>query len=459
VINVLRQLIRPVGTTDVVVIGAGHAGLAASYSLSERGVDHIVLERGEIANSWRNERWDSLRLLTPNWQSRLPGFEYAGEDPDGFMSMPEVIEFIEEYAKFARAPVYKHTTVQSVQRNFFGYRVVTNRGTWNAKAVVMATGACNIANKPSVADDVPPGIASLTPHQYRNPRQLSRGGVLVVGASATGLQLAGEIREAGFEVTLAAGEHVRMPRKYRGRDIQFWLDRSGILDETWQEIDDLTRARHLPSPQLVGSHELPILDLNHLTRNGVRLTGRLMRIADGVAQFSGSLRNICSLADLKMNRLLDAIDAFADENSIPCDAPERFDATRVPEEPPLMIDLDRVGIRTIVWATGFRPDYSWLEVPVFDDRGNLRHDGGIVDEPGLYVLGLPMLRRRKSSYIHGIEDDVRDITDHLARYLHDNSTDGASRGLAHGRATAGQVWHDPRRLPGTPSVTETSGQM
>ncbi len=416
-IAVLQKLIRPVGTTDVVVIGAGHAGLAASYALSQHGTDHVVLERGEIANSWRTERWDSLKLLTPNWQSRLPGFEYAGEDPDGFMDMPEVIEFIEEYAKFADAPVHKHTTVQSVQKNFFGYRVVTNRGTWNAKAVVIATGACSIANRPRVADDVPPGITSMTPHQYRNPQQLREGGVLVVGASATGLQLANEIRQAGFDVTLAAGEHVRMPRRYRGHDIQYWLDRSGILDQTAQDIDDLTRARHLPSPQLVGSHEMPILDLNRLTDNGVRLTGRLMGIRDGVAQFSGSLRNICSLADLKMNRLLDTIDEWIEQSATPCDAPERFDATRVPDDPSLLINLARGDIRTIIWATGFRPDFSWLEVPVFDERGNLKHDGGVVDAPGLYVLGLPMLRRRKSSYIHGVEDDVRDITDHLVRYL------------------------------------------
>jgi putative flavoprotein involved in K+ transport len=421
VIAGLRKLIRPVGTTDVVVIGAGHAGLAASHALSERAIDHVVLERGEIANSWRNERWESLKLLTPNWQTRLPGFEYAGEDPDGFMSMPEVIEFIEEYAKFADAPVRTHTNVQSVQKNFFGYRVVTNRGTWNAKSVILASGACNIANRPQVADDVPRGIASLTPHQYRNPGQLAAGGVLVVGASATGLQLADEIRQAGFDVTIAAGEHVRMPRKYRGRDIQFWLDRTGVLNETWQEIDDLTRARHLPSPQLVGSHELPILDLNRLTDGGVRLVGRLMGVRDGTAQFSGSLRNVCALADLKMNRLLDAIDEWIDGQDIPCEAPERYDATRVDEDPTLVLNLERAGIRTVIWATGFRPDYDWLHVPVFDEKGRLRHDGGVIDAPGLYALGLPMLRRRKSSYIHGIEDDVRDIADHLARYLRESA--------------------------------------
>ena len=416
-IRAIRQLIRPVGTTDVVVIGAGHAGLAASYVLGENEIDHVVLERGEIANSWKNERWDSLKLLTPNWQTRLPGFEYAGENPDGFMGMPEVIEFIEEYAKSFAAPVHTYTTVQSVQRHLDTYRVVTNKGTWQAKAVVLASGACNIANKPRIADSVPHGIASLTPHEYCNPAQLNSGGVLVVGASATGLQLADEIHQAGHEVTIATGEHVRMPRRYRGHDIQYWLDRAGVLDETWEQIDDLARARHLPSPQLVGSHAQTILDLNHLTAKGVRVTGRLMGINDGVAQFSGSLRNVCALADLKMNRLLNAIDDWIDHNSLTCDAPERFPATRVDDDPVLSVNFETSGIRTIIWATGFRPNYNWLDVPVFDARGRIRHDGGIVDVPGLYILGLPMMRRRKSSFIHGVEDDVRDITAHLVDFL------------------------------------------
>ena len=416
-INVIRQLIRPVGTTDVVVIGAGHAGLAASYFLSRQSIDHVVLERGEIANSWRTERWDSLKLLTPNWQSRLPGFEYAGEDPDGFMSMPEVIQFIEEYAKYAAAPVKTHTTVQSVQRHLDTYRVVSNRGVWHAKAVVIASGACNIANKPRVSEAVPEGIASLTAHDFRNADQLERGGVLIVGASATGLQFADEIRKAGHEVTIATGEHVRLPRTYRGRDIQFWMHSTGLLNQSYEEIDDVSRARGLPSPQLVGSHDAPILDLNRLSDNGVKVVGRLMGINNGTAQFSGSLRNVCALADLKMRRLLEAIDDWIEHNPVLCDAPERFEPTRVDDNPSLLLDLENSNVRTIIWATGFRPDYSWLDVPILDRKGRIRHEGGVVDMPGMYVLGLPMLRRRKSSFIHGIEDDARELMAHLADYL------------------------------------------
>jgi putative flavoprotein involved in K+ transport len=333
------------------------------------------------------------------------------------MSMPEVIEFIEEYAKFSAAPVKTHTTVQSVQRHLGAYRVVTNRGIWQAKAVVVASGACNIADKPRVSEGVPKEIASLTAHDFRNADQLQRGGVLIVGASATGLQFADEIRKSGREVTIATGEHVRLPRTYRGRDIQFWMHSTGLLNESYEDIDDVSRARGLPSPQLVGSHDAQILDLNRLSDNGVKIVGRLMGISNGTAQFSGSLRNVCALADLKMNRLLEAIDEWVEHNPVLCDAPERFEATRVDDSPSLLLNFEDSDIQTVIWATGFRPDYSWLDVPVLDRKGRIRHEGGVVDAPGMYVLGLPMLRRRKSSFIHGVEDDARELMAHLAEYL------------------------------------------
>lgn len=407
------------GTIDVVVIGAGHVGLATSYCLSERSIEHVVLERGEVANSWRNERWDSLTLLTPNWQSRLPGFSYAGDDPDGFMDMPELIRFISDYAEFSSAPVQTNTEVTSVQQNASGYQVTTAAGEWHCRSVVIASGACNVAVTPAVADSVPDNINTLTPHDYRGPQQIEPGGVLVVGASATGMQLADEIQRAGHDMTIAVGEHVRMPRTYRGRDIQFWLDAAGILNERYDEVDDIVRARRLPSPQLVGAHEPAMLDLNSLTDKGAKLVGRLMGVRDGVAQFSGSLRNVCSLADLKMHRMLDTMDewAAASPQARQFGPSERFEKTRVDDAADLSLSLTDGAIRTIIWATGFRPDYSWLDIPVLDRKGRIRHDGGVAEAPGVYVVGLPVLRRRKSSFIHGTEDDVRDITAHLADYL------------------------------------------
>jgi putative flavoprotein involved in K+ transport len=265
---------------------------------------------------------------------------------------------------------------------------------------------------------MPASIESITPLQYRQPELLPEGETLVIGASATGIQIAEEIHASGRPVTLAVGEHVRLPRVYRGKDIMWWLDRTGVLDERWDEVDDLVRARNIPSPQLVGTPERRTLDLNALSGQGARLVGRVAGIVEGRAQLSGSLRNLCNLADLKMTRLLDSIDEFVEENGLGTvvDRPERFAPTRVEESPALSLDLARFA--TVIWATGFRPDYSWLHARVLDRRGRLRHDAGVVTgAPGLYRVGLNMLRRRKSSFIHGAEDDARDITDHLAAYV------------------------------------------
>ena len=377
----------------------------------------MVLERGDVANSWRRERWDSLRLLTPNWQSRLPGYRYEGADPDGFMTMAEVVAFISRFAEVAAAPVRTHTTVTTVGTLDDGYYLATNKGEFRCRSVVLASGACNVANVPAVRQAVPASIECVTPLDYRNPGQLPAGGVLIVGASATGVQLADEIHRSGRPVTLSVGEHVRLPRTYRGRDVLWWMDVSGVWNQRYDEIDDLTRARKLPSPQLVGTPQRSTLDLNALSAAGVEIVGRLASVRDGRALFSGGLRNQFALADLKMERLLDTFDEWARANRRDADPPERFEPTRAPKSSRLGLDLGSGEIRSIVWATGFRPDYSWLDVPVVDGKGHLRHDGGVVDAPGLYAIGLPVLRRRKSTFIHGAEDDARDIVDHLATYL------------------------------------------
>jgi putative flavoprotein involved in K+ transport len=402
------------------VIGAGHAGLATSRVLSERSIDHVVLERGEVANSWRRERWDSLRLLTPNAQARLPGYRYEGADADGYMTTAEVVAFVARYAGVTGAPVRTQTAVTSLRAADGGYRVATGSGEIACRGVVIASGACNAPHVPALRAAVPHSIACFTPFDYRNPSQLPDGGVLVVGASATGAQLADEIRRSGRRVVLSVGEHVRLPRTYRGRDVLWWMEASGVWNQRYDEIDDLVRARRLPSPQLVGSPERTTLDLNTLSAAGVEIVGRLSAIRDGRALFSGGLRNLFALADLKMERLLDTFDEWARSGACDADvgAVERFEQTRVPERSPLEIDLNSGGIRSIVWATGFRPEYGWLQVPVVDHKGHLRHDGGVVDDaPGLYAIGLPVLRRRKSTFIVGAEDDARDVVAHLASYL------------------------------------------
>jgi putative flavoprotein involved in K+ transport len=407
-------------TVTTVVIGAGHAGLSMSCCLSDRSIDHVVLERGEVAHTWRTERWDSLRLLTPNWQSRLPGFSYSGDDPDGYRTLAEVIEFIASYAKAISAPVRTQTTVASVRSTESEYLVRTDQGEWRCRAVVVASGACNIADVPTFSDRVPRSIMQLTAQEYRNPEQLDDGGVLVVGASSSGTQIAHEIHRSGRPVTLSVGEHIRAPRVYRGKDLEWWMDAAGVLDDRYDEMDDIARARRVPSLQLAGTPDRSTLDINALTEMGVKLVGRLGGISeDGKAQFSGSLRNMCALSDLKMGRLLDRIDEWALKNGYDDAAcsPHRPAPTRVEPAPPLGMDLTTGEIKAVIWATGYRPDYSWLEVPTLDQKGRLRHDGGIVSSPGMYLMGTQFMRRRKSALIDGAGDDARDLSAHLMSYL------------------------------------------
>jgi len=398
-----------------VIIGAGQSGLATSKHLTDRSIDHVLIERGEVANSWQTERWDSLRLLTPNWQSRLPGYAYDCGDPDGYMSVTEVVGYLKRYAGASGAPVHAHTNVTRVHQVDGDYEVATDQGPWRCRTLVLASGACNIATVPAVAAGLPPEITSLTPMQYRKPDELPDGGVMVVGASATGVQLAREIRSSGRSVILAAGEHVRVPRIYRGRDIKWWMDEIGAMDLRYDALDDIDRARRLPSLQLIGTPGRETIDLNSLRQTGVEIVGRLAGMRDGKVQFSAALPNHCALADLKMNRLLASIDAWVlasrQEDCFP--APHRFEPTEVDPHTRLGMDLNDGSIRTVIWATGYRPDYSWLDVPVLDRKGRIRHDGGVVAAPGMYVMGLPFMRRRKSSFIDGAREDAADLAAHL----------------------------------------------
>src|SRR5262249_44262668 len=286
-----------------------------------------------------------------------------GPAPDGYMTSADVADLIARFAVHTRAPVRAATNVTSLRPTDGGYQVTTSQGEIRSRTVVIATGACNRPTVSALAPALPPEIEQLTPFEYRNPAQLPDGGVLVVGPSATGVQLAAELVQSGRPVILSVGEHVRLPRTYRGRDVLWWMDVSGVWNQRYDEVDDLTRARRLPSPQLVGTPERRTLDLITLTTMGVELVGRFAAVRDGRALFSGGLRNVCSLADLKLERLLDVFDEWAQGAGVDPEvaAPERFPPTEVPRSPRLAIDLSSGEIRTIIWATGFQPDYRWLD--------------------------------------------------------------------------------------------------
>ena len=405
--------------TEAVVIGGGQAGLAMSRCLRDAGVDHVVLERGRVAERWRRGSWDSLRLLTPNWQSRLPGFRYEGPEPHGYMSAPEVVGYLDRYARSFSAPVEEGATVLAVEQAGAGYRVTTDGGAWAAPSVVIATGHCDTPLVPGMAGRLAEDVVQVVPSHYRNPRQLPPGGVLVVGASATGVQLADEIHASGRPVTLAVGRHTRLPRVYRGRDILWWLDAMGTFDEAAEEVFDLAISRSQPSLQLVGRPDRATLDLPVLQERGVRLVGRVVEAEGSRVCCADDLVAHTVAADARLARLVQRIDVFAARTGLDAELgpPEPFRPFLWPAPAPAEIDLRAEGIRTVVWATGFRRLYPWLKVDVLDARGEIRHEGGVTPSPGLYVIGLYLLRRRKSSFIDGVGRDAMDLTAHLTAHL------------------------------------------
>lgn len=406
---------------DAVVIGAGQAGLAMSHELARFGIEHVVLERGRVAERWRSECWDSLTLLTPNWMSRLPGQVHTGPDPDGFMTMPEVIGFLGAYARGVAAPVEEGTAVRALRPFIGGYLLETDRGTWRARVVVVATGHCQVPAVPRFAAAVPPAIRQLSPSEYRNPGALPAGGVLVVGAGASALQIAEELRGAGREVILSVGRHTRAPRSYRGRDIWWWMDRAGMLSDRAEDQADIARARAQPSMQLVGGTPRRDLDLGTLKGMGVRIVGRTRGAAGRLLQLCDDLAETVAGAQKPLESMLSRIDRVADAMGAPREA---WPAPLQGFGPgPARLDLVAESIRSIVWATGYRRDNAWLRVPgLLDATGEVRHRGGVTAAPGLYLLGLRFLRHRASNFIGGVGADAGALAAEAAGHLHQTTS-------------------------------------
>jgi putative flavoprotein involved in K+ transport len=402
-------------TVHTVVIGAGQAGLATSRCLTDAGVDHVVLERGRTAERWRSERWDSLRLLTPNWASRLPGWRYRGPDPDGFMTAAELAAYLGAYADSFAAPVEHDNDVVSVTNAGGGFVVRTAGTTWRAGNVVLATGWCDQPHVPSSAAKLAPGLTQLTPATYRRPAQLPDGGVLVVGAGASGVQLADELAAAGRDVVLAAGQHSRVPRRYRGVDIWWWLDQIGVLALTTDDVGDSFRARHEGSLQLVGRHDHRDVDLSSLHAAGVQLAGRLTVVDGSRVRFAADLPATTMAADDRLTGLLDQIDEHITAHGLDAEVlPAARPAPLSPTDPPEQLDLSDRGIATVVWATGYRRPYRWLHVPVRDGHSEIAQRRGVTAVEGLYVVGQRFQHRRDSNFIDGVRHDASYLARHIA---------------------------------------------
>jgi putative flavoprotein involved in K+ transport len=402
--------------TEVLVIGAGQAGIAMSEHLGKAGVAHLVLERARIAERWRNARWDSLVANGPAWHDRFPGMEFPVTGPDGFPPKDEIADYFAAYAERIAAPVRCGVEVTEVRRldGRAGFRAETSDGPVEATYVVCATGPFqNLVIPPLV-----PGAAGLTQlhsSDYKNPGQLPPGAVLVVGAGSSGTQIAEELLSAGRRVYLSVGPHDRPPRSYRGRDFVWWL---GVLGK-WDMETPKAGTEHV-TIAVSGANGGRTVDFRRLAQDGMTLLGRTVDFADGTMRFAPDLADNIAAGDANYLSVLDEADAFIARNRL--DLPEEPEARIIgpnPDcvrDPILALDLADAGVETILWATGFTNDFSWLKVDAFDERGRPRHQRGVSSEPGIYFLGLPWLSQRGSSFIWGVWHDAMHVADHIATH-------------------------------------------
>jgi putative flavoprotein involved in K+ transport len=395
---------------ETVVVGAGQAGLALSRHLTTAGRPHVLLERGRVGERWRSERWSSLTLLSPAWANLLPGQELVG-DPGAFHTRDRLVDGFERYARSFHAPVVEGAFVRSARPGRGGWRVDTGNGRWLARNVVVATGDAGLPAVPAVAATAPP-VVSLHSSRYRSADRLPPGGVLVVGAGPSGQQLALELARAGRQVTIAVGRHARLPRRYRGRDIWEWLYRLGDLDVTIDEVPETVAARTTPSVAITGSNGGERLDLGVLDAAGIDVRGRLLGFSGTRALFGDGLRGDIDYAEERMRRILSRVDELAASEG-DLSGPEHVEALDLPDTP-ASLDLRAAGVRTILWATGYRRSYPWLHAPVLDDSGEIVQHHGITAAPGLYTLGLRFQRRRSSHFIGGVAGDAALIAARIA---------------------------------------------
>jgi putative flavoprotein involved in K+ transport len=398
---------------NTIVVGGGQAGIAMSEHLSAMDVPHVVLERGRIAERWRSQRWDSLVANGPAWHDRFPGMNFDDISPEAFPAKERMAKYFEDYAKMLGAPVRTGVEVTEVARQAGrpGYLVKTSDGVYEAANVVVATGPFQLPSYPHVIPEGEP-VQQLHSSAYKNPSQLKDGAVLVVGAGASGSQIAEELRQAGRSVYLSVGEHYRPPRRYRGRDYVWWLGALGL----WDEVRVKPKKAHVAFA-VSGYEGGKTVDFRRLAHSGITLVGLTKGYKDGVLQFESGLAADIAEGDRAYFEVLRDADAYIEENGLPFPPePEAWELLPDPDclkQPILNLDLAKAGISTVLWATGFKSDYGWLKVNAFDHNGNPFHKRGISAASGIYFLGLPNLVNRASSFIYGVWHDAKYIADHI----------------------------------------------
>jgi putative flavoprotein involved in K+ transport len=405
------------GHAGAIVIGGGQAGLTVSYHLRERGVPHLVLERDRLGSSWREHRWDSFCLVTPNWQCRLPGYPYGGEDPDGFMLRDEIIEYVAGFASSFQPPLYEGVAVERVERGEEGFVVRTARGDLTAEQVILAVGGYHLPAVPPLAAALAPTLTQLHSSSYRNPSSLPDGGVLVVGSGQSGAQIAEDLHLAGREVHLSVGSAPRVARFYRGRDCVAWLEDMGHYDMAIEDHPEGLAARKEPNHYVTGRGGGHDIDLRAMAREGMHLHGRLLGVEGAKLRFADDLAANLDSADATAERIKDAIDRYIGARGLDAATEPRY----TPVWEPVPSDAGRLALAshelsTIVWATGFRSDWSWVRLPAFDGSGYPTHTRGVTTMPGLYVLGLPWLHTWGSGRFAGIDRDARYVAARVAEH-------------------------------------------
>ena len=411
----------------VAVIGAGQAGLATSWYLRQRGVDHVVIERDRVAHEWRERRWDSFCLVTPNWQCRLPGMPYDGDDPDGFMPGAEVVGYLEKYAASFDPPLVEGVAVTRLRRTPAGvFALATTAGNCTADQVVVATGPYHAPAVPRIAERLPGGVAQLHSSQYRNPERLPEGAVLVVGTGQSGCQIAEDLHLAGRRVHLAVGSAPRAARRYRGRDTLAWLDEMGHYARGIDEFGDADEVRLRANHYMTGRDGGRDIDLRAFARDGMRLYGRLRTLDGPAVTFGADLAANLDHADAVADGIKDAIDRYLDAAGIDAPAEQRYRPVWRPDAGEQAIDLHAEGISTVVWATGYHRDHRWIEVPVFDGRGYPTHERGVTSCPGLYFVGLPWQYTWGSGRFAGVARDAGYLVDRITAVRRDRVTEEVS---------------------------------
>lgn len=400
---------------SVIIVGGGQAGLSVSYCLGQRQIDHIVFEQYQIAHSWRNKRWDSFCLVTPNWQCQLPGFSYPGDDPSGFMQKDQIVDYVEAYARSFNPPVREGVSVQRVRKNPISdvFEVSTSIGDFSADQIVVATGGYHRPRIPGMAQRLPEEICQLHSSEYKNPESLADGAVLVVGTGQSGCQIAEDLHLAGKQVHLCVGSAPRSPRRYRGKDVVDWLDQLGYYDLTIKDHPQKKQARTKTNHYVTGRDGGREINLRHFALEGMQLHGRLAEIHASVLTFQPNLKENLDQADAVAESIKRTIDTYIEEHQIdaPTDAP--YHPVWEPELEQISLDIRTAKISTVIWSIGYDMDYSWVEIPVFDGKGYPGHDRGVTGVKGLYFIGLPWLYTWGSGRFSGIARDVRYIADYI----------------------------------------------